>query len=128
MCLASESKTPSINNEYNIECYKILYLDNGNLYTPFENFHFPIGKTITDTAPDTSFEAFGVLILESGYFHAYKTIEAAQKKLNEIKRKDKRKRFFKIYKAEIPVGVPFYEGQFQDLCSKQLKIIEECFD
>lgn len=128
MCLATESKTPSINNGYDIVCYKILVHVGGKLITPYMDFLFPVGEIITDKAPDTSFDAFGFRVIESGYFHSYKTLEAAKKKVQELKRKDKKKKEFRIYRAEIPTETPFFEGQFEDLCSKSLKIIEECLD
>lgn len=127
MCLVSETKTPSTST-YDITCYKILIPVGGKLFTPYRDFLFPVGEVVVDPVDKEPFEVFGVLMIEGGYFHSYKNINAAKKKAEELKRKVPKGKTLKIYKAQIPTGVPFFEGQFEDICSKSLKIIEECFD
>lgn len=127
MCLVSESKTPSTST-YDVTCYKILIPVGGELFTPYRDFLFPVGEVVVDKVDTQPSECFGVLMIEGGYFHSYKNIKAAQKKVEELKRKVPKGKVLKIYKAEIPAGTEFYEGQFEDLCSKALKILEEYCD
>ncbi len=127
MCLTSETKTPSTST-YDIQCYKILIPVGGELFTPYRDFLFPIGEVVVDKAEEKTSDCFGVLMIEGGFFHSYKNLSVAKKKVEELKRKVPKGKVLKIYHAEIPAGVEFYEGQFEDLCSKALKIVKECCD
>lgn len=127
MCLISEKKTPSTST-YDIQCYKILIPVGGKLFTPYRDFLFPVGEVVVDKVDKEPSECFGVLMVEGGYFHSYKNLASAKKKVEELKRKVPKGKVLKIYHAEIPAGVDFYEGQFEDLCSKALKIVGECCD
>lgn len=125
MCLVSETKTPSTST-YDIHCYKILIPVGGKLLTPYRDFLFPVGEVVVDKVDKEPSEVFGVLMIEGGYFHSYKNLTAAKKKVDELKRKVPKGQVLKIYNAVIPAGVGYYEGQFEDLCSKALKIVDEC--
>lgn len=127
MCLVSETKIPSIST-YDIQCYKILIPVGGKLFTPYRDFCFPIGEIVFDKVNKVPTEVFGVFIIEGGYFHSYRSIAAAKKKIKELKHKVPKVKVLKIYNAKIPAGVEFYEGQFEDICSKALEIIDECYD
>lgn len=127
MCLISETKIPSI-SAHDIVCYKILIPVGGKLFTPYRDFLFTVGEVVVDKVEKEPSEVFGVVMFEGGYFHSYKNIEAAKKKVIELQRKIPRSKTLKIYKAQMPSGNIFFEGQNEDLCSKSLKIIEECFD
>lgn len=131
MCLVSDSKTPSISTN-DIQCYKILIPVGGKLLTPYRDFSFPIGVVVVDEVPTPELdEIFGVFMVEGGYFHSYSNLETAKFHLGTIEWKYKKTRRGvtpKIYKAEIPANTQFYNGRAGDLCSKSLKIIEECVD
>ncbi len=127
MCLTSETKTPSTST-YDIQCYKILIPVGGELLTPYRDFLFPVGEVVVDKTEEKTSDCFGVLMIEGGFFHSYKNLSAAKKKVEELKRKVLKGKVLKVYHAEIPAGVEFYEGQFEDLCSKALKIVKECCD
>lgn len=127
MCLVSEKKTPSTST-YDIQCYKILIPVGGKLFTPYRDFLFPVGEVVVDKVNKEIFEHCGALIVEGGYFHSYKNLAAAKKKVEELKRKIPKGKVLKIYNAIIPAEVDYYEGQFEDLCSKALKVIDECCD
>lgn len=127
MCLISEIKTPSTST-YNIQCYKILIPVGGKLFTPYRDFLFPVGEVVVDKVDKAPSEVFGILMIEGGYFHSYKSLDAAKRIVEELKRKIPKGKVLKIYNAEIPAGVEFYEGHFEDLCSKALKIVNECCD
>lgn len=131
MCLASETSTPRISiNE--IDCFKILIPVGGKLFTPYRDFLFPVGEVITDEveAPE-AIQYFGVYMIEGGYFHSCVTLEAAKKLLIDIQiqmKREKRKGIPKIFRAVIPPNTPYILGRLGDICSKSLKITEECFD
>lgn len=127
MCLVSENKTPSTST-YDITCYKILIPVGGKLFTPYRDFLFPVGEVVVDEVDKEPSEVFGRLMIEGGYFHSYKNVNAAKRKIEELKRKVPKGKVLKIYEAQIPNGTPFFEGQFEDLCSKSLKILEEYID
>lgn len=129
MCLVSECDKPSTST-YNIICYKILVPVGGKLVTPYRDFLFPLNEVLEDKVEAKFMPlSYGHIMIEGGYFHSYKSLSMAKKKVDELKRKTKdKKKVFKIYKAEIPSGTNFFEGQFEDICSKSLKIIEECCD
>ena len=125
MCLVSEKKIPSTNTN-NIKCYKILIPVGDKLFTPYRDFIFPISEVVIDKVDKEPSEYFGFLIIEGGYFHSYKNLEAAKKKLEELKRKVPKGKVLKIYNAVIPANIEYYEGQFEDICSKALQIIDGC--
>ena len=131
MCLASKTDTPSISiNE--IDCFKILIPVGGKLFTPYRDFLFSIGEVITDEVevPEVR-QLFGVYLIEEGYFHSCITLEAAKKLLKDIQiqmKREKRKGIPKIFHAVIPPNTPYLLGGLGDICSKSLKITEECFD
>ena len=127
MCLISETKTPST-SIYDIKCYKILIPVDGKLFTPYRNFLFSIDEVVVDKVDKKPSEYFGFLMIEGGYFHSYKSLEAAKKKVEELKRKAPKGKVLKIYNAVIPTNTEYYEGQFEDICSKALKITDECDD
>lgn len=125
MCLSSEILYPLIADK-EISCYKVLVPVGGNLYTPYRDFCFPLGEVIVDKEEENSRIMWGIKMIESGYFHAYLNLEAAKDLVKCLYRKYKMKS--KIYNAIIPKDSPYYIGQYEDICSKSLKIIEECFD
>ncbi|MDE5888576.1 MAG: hypothetical protein K2H20_01005 [Bacilli bacterium] len=127
MCLISETKIPSTSTQ-DIICYKILIPVGDKLFTPYRDFPFSIGEVVVDQVEKEPSEVFGVVMFEGGYFHSYKNIEITKKKVIELQRKIPRNKTLKIFKSQIPSGTIFFEGQNEDLCSKSLKIIEECFD
>lgn len=127
MCLISEKKTPSTST-YDIQCYKILIPVGGKLFTPYRDFLFPVGEVVVDKVDKEPSECFGVLIVESGYFHSYKNLNAAKKKVEELKRKIPKGKVLKIYNTIIPANTEYYEGQFEDICSKALQVIDEYDD
>lgn len=127
MCLISEKKTPSTSTN-DIKCYKILIPAGGKLFTPYRDFLFPVGEVVVDKVDKEPSECFGVLMIEGGYFHSYKNLQAAKKKVEELKRKVLKGKVLKIYNAVIPATTEYYEGQFEDICSKALQIVDECDD
>lgn len=127
MCLVSTTQVPSTST-YDITCYKILIPVGGKLFTPYRDFLFPVGEVVVDPIDQEPFSVFDVFMIEGGYFHSYKNIRAAKKKVEELKRKISKGKTLKIYEAQIPNGTPYFEGQFEDLCSKSLKILEEYID
>lgn len=127
MCLVSEKRNPYISDK-DIQCYKILIPKGDKLVTPYRDFVFNIGNVFNDKADENITEiSERHFIVESGYFHALTSLQRAKETLNTIHRKVKDKTY-KIYKAVIPKDTPYYTGQFEDICSKSLKIVEECFD
>lgn len=127
MCLISEKKTPSTSTN-DIKCYKILIPVGGKLFTPYRDFLFPVGEVVVDKVDKEPSECFGVLMIEGGYFHSYKSLSAAKKNVEELKRKVPKGKVLKIYNAVIPTNTEYYEGQFEDICSKALKVTDECND
>lgn len=127
MCLISEKKTPSTSTN-DIKCYKILIPAGGKLFTPYRDFLFPVGEVVVDKVDKEPSECFGVLMIEGGYFHSYKNLQAAKKKVEELKRKVLKGKVLKIYNAVIPANTEYYEGQLEDICSKALKVTDECDD
>lgn len=127
MCLISETKTP-LTSTYDLKCYKILIPVDGKLFTPYRDFCFPIDEVVVDKVDKKSSEYFGFLMIEGGHFHSYKSLEAAKKKVEELKRKVPKGKVLKIYNAVIPTNTEYYEGQFEDICSKALRVIDECND
>lgn len=119
MCLTSETKTPSTST-YDIQCYKILIPVGSEQFTTYRDFLFSVGEVVVNKAEEKTSDCFGVLMIEGGFSHSYENLSAAKKKVEEPKRK-----ILKIYHAEIPAGVEFYKRQFEDLCSKALKIVYE---
>ena len=131
MCLISKTAIPS-KSTYNIECYKVLKIENNKLFSPFVNYEYELGDLYINSE-DSQFEEFaGHIMIQNGYYHSYRSKEAANICINELisyKRRIKSKiPTLKIFKAEIPANTNFYEGQYADLASKSLKIIEECLD
>lgn len=127
MCLVSEKKTPSTSTN-DIKCYKILIPVGGKLFTPYRDFLFPVGEVVVDEVDKEPSECFGFLMIEGGHFHSYKSLNAAKKKVGELKRKVPKGKVLKIYNAVIPANTEYYEGQFEDICSKALKVTDECND
>lgn len=127
MCLISNSEIPLISTS-DIVCYKILISINGKLFTPYRDFIFPLEEIVIDKKEEKISEIFNHYMIESGYFHSYKTIEVAKKEVDKLKRKLPKGKVLKIYKSYIPTGTSFFEGQFEDLCSKALRIMKECCD
>lgn len=127
MCLVSEIKTPSTST-YDIKCYKILIPIGDKLFTPYRDFLFPVGEVVVDPVNKEPSECFGFLMIKGGHFHSYKSLSAAKKKVEELKRKVPKGKVLKIYNALIPSNTEYYEGQFEDICSKVLKITDECDD
>lgn len=127
MCLATRSKEPSVSNE-DIICYKVLISVKGELITPYRDFCFPIGKVITDKVEPETKEFQEYLIIEGGYFHSCTDILNATRLQLLIKNITGRRDTVKIYKAVIPANTPYFTDGFGDICSKSLKIVEECCD
>ena len=127
MCLISEFKTPSTNS-YNILCYKILISVGSELRTPYRDFLFNIGEVTTDSVEGEPSEVFNHYMIEAGYFHSYKNIDAARQSAGLIQRHSPKGTIVKVFEAQIPAGTPYFEGQFEDLCSKSLLIIKEYSD
>lgn len=127
MCLVSEKRNPYISDK-DILCYKILIPVRDKLITPYRDFVFNKDIVVNDEAEEKIVEINkGYFMIESGYFHALTSLQKAKETLNTIHRKQKI-RTYKIYKAIVPKDTHYYTGQFEDICSKSLKIIEECFD
>lgn len=127
MCLVSEKRNPYTSDK-DILCYKILIPVRDKLITPYRDFVFNKDIVVNDKADEKIVEiSEGYFMIESGYFHALTSLQKAKETLNTIHRKQKI-RTYKIYKAIVPKDTPYYTGQFEDICSKSLKIIEECFD
>lgn len=127
MCLVSEKRNPYTSDK-DILCYKILIPVRDKLITPYRDFVFNKDIVVNDEAEEKIVEINkGYFIVESGYFHALTSLQKAKETLNTIHR-IVRNKDFKIYKAIVPKDTPYYTGQFEDICSKSLKIIEECFD
>lgn len=127
MCLTSKEKTPSTST-HDIQCYKILIPVGCKLFTPYRDFLFPVGEVVVDEVNKEPSECFGFLMIEGGYFHSYKSLSAAKKTAEELKRKAPKGKVPKIYNAIIPANTEYYEGQFEDICSKALKVTDECDD
>lgn len=119
MCLTSSVKEPS-KSSYNIICYKVLKED---MTSPYRDYKY---STITKAdGPDSVIELSNdIFLVESGYLHSCKSIKSAKKLRERMLSIFK----YKIFKCEIPVGILFYEGKSDDLCSKELKILEEYRD
>lgn len=127
MCLITSSKTPLI-SKLTIKCYKILIPIGGKLVTPYRDFVFPVGRVIVDTEVENIIKTIGGFnTIESGFFHSYLERYTAKIALSMMKRTFKDANL-KIYNAEIPLNSEFYIGEYGDLCSKALKIIDECCD
>ena len=127
MCLVSKSGTP-LTSAYDIKCYKILVPIGDKFLTPYRDFNFPINKVITSKDGERPFEYNGFFLVSEGYFHSYKNLTAARKKVEDLKRKLPKDKIPKVFEAQIPSGTSFFEGQSEDICSKSLKIIKECLD
>lgn len=132
MCLISNTDTPSTST-YDIECYKVLIEEKGKLYSPYQRYEYEVDDLYIDSTLESPVETFaGFSMIEKGYYHTYKSKEAAKILILELEscfRRTKQKLpKIKIYKAEIPAGTRFFEGQYSDLASKSLKILEECCD
>ena len=127
MCLVSKSETP-LTSTYDILCYKILVPIGDKFLTPYRDFNFPINKVITSKDGERPFECCGFFLVSDGYFHSYKNLTAARKKVEDLKRKLPKDKIPKVFEAQIPSGTSFFEGQAEDICSKSLKIIKECLD
>lgn len=128
MCLATKTNTPSISTN-DIDCYKILIPVGGKLITPYRDFLFPVGEVVTDEVEAPEPKSFGnVYLIEAGYFHAYDNIKSAKKLQEGFRRKASKRIEFKVFKAIIPAGTPYFQNEFGDICSKSLKIVEECCD
>lgn len=127
MCLVSENKVPLISTN-DIKCYKILIPIGNKLFTPYRDFPFPISEVVVDKVDKEPTEFFGFIVIEGGYFHSCKSLNAAKKKVAELKRKIPKGNVLKIYNAVIPINTKYYEGRSEDICSKALKIIDECND
>lgn len=131
MCLVSRTNIPT-KSSYNIICYKVLCLDGGKLVSPYQGFAFNIGTLYKDEKVKQIMVALGVYLIESGFFHSYKDINSAKTCISHLQSRNRKLHIkaqtYKIFKAEIPEGTEFFEGQYGDIASKSLKIIEECFD
>lgn len=129
MCLATKTNTPSISAN-DIDCYKILIPVGGKLITPYRDFLFPVGEVVTDEVEAPEPKSFGnVYLIEAGYFHAYDNLRSAMRKRSELMRRlFNKKTEFKVFKAILPAGTPYFQNEFGDICSKSLKIVEECCD
>ena len=121
MCLVSEIKTPSTST-YDITCYKILIPVGGKLFTPYRDFLFSVGEVVVDPVDKEPSECFGFLMIEGGYFHSYKNVKAAQKKVEELKRKLPKGKTPKIFEAKIPNGTPFFKGRLKIYVLSHLKL------
>lgn len=127
MCLVSEIKTPSTST-YDTHCYNILIPVGSKQLTTYRDFLFPVGEVVVDKVDKEPSECFGFAMIEGGHFHSYKSLEAAKKKAKELKRKVPKGKVLKIYNAIIPANTEYYKGQFEDMCSKALQVIDECDD
>lgn len=85
------------------------------------DFPFNTNTTYTDEIEETFKEFQNYVIVEKGFFHAYRTIETAIKEADIIRAKLKKLKV-EIYNAEIPSNVSYYTGQSDDCCSKSLTI------
>lgn len=123
MCLVSESKIPT-KSSYNIIIYKVLALKGKQYVSPFKSFSYIIGETISDIAKENIIEMFdGVLAIESGFFHAHKSVESAKVMKENLERV--KKGTYVIFEGEIPERTLFYEGQFGDICAKSIKLTKQ---
>ena len=127
MCLATPTIIPYIINT-DIICYKILITTKEGLKSPYMEFIFPLRQIMVDQVEAEPVNTFGLYIIEKGYFHSYQTKEAARNKIRQLSRRMPKNQILKVYKASIPAGTEFFKGQYEDLCSKSLQILEECFD
>lgn len=125
MCLVTKQPTPIVCTQ-DIEVFKVLVPSNGHLYSPYRDFYYPLNKVLADKSKEDIHSCFGYYLIESGYFHSCVDLEGA--KLLQFKLLHAMKIKSKIYKGIIPKGTPIYYGEQKDICSKSLKVIEECFD
>lgn len=128
MCLISNTIRPVINTS-DIRCYKILVSIGNELQTPYWNFIFPLGEVIIDVEKEEISEASGKVVIQKGFFHSFTDLNIAKKRLEAFKRRFPENIIPKIYNAIIPAGTKYYIGEIEkDICSKSLKIIDQCND
>lgn len=119
MCLTSETEIPIVSTE-DIKCYKVLVHKNGELISPYREYKYTPNETIKDTLSESVIRVFGVVMIESGYFHSYSNINEAKDLVSYLLRKWRIKAL--IYNAIIPKGTKYFKGQSNDLCSKSIRI------
>ena len=120
MCLVSVNPNTFVNSE-NIICYKVLKEDMTSPYRDYKYSEITVAEGEPYVIPFQN-----LYIVETGFLHSYKNIESAKVLVHETLRKSHFK--CKIFKCEIPAGTPYYVGLRDDLCSTQLKILEEYHD
>lgn len=115
-----------------IPIYKILlHCDDGTISAPYRTYYdYKIGEIIEDVVAENIVKSGSIRTVYSGFIHAFKTLTDASKVLEAYKKQyeNNLKRLKAtpcIYKAEIPKGSKYYEGDKHDICSKQILIIKQ---
>ena len=125
MCLISkETDAAKVCND-DIYCYKVLIKDREFLKSPFMGYCFLKGELTYDKAETKIAYMFSRLFVESGFFHMYKGKNQATVLLQRCLKHGIKA---SIYKVLIPKNTIYYEGEDNDICSKAIKILEECVD
>lgn len=134
MCLISKTNIPSKTSS-SIECYKVLEVTKDELFSPYIGFRFELNKIYNSNEDTINLEKYtdNKYFVEGGFFHSCKNVNQAKRIISELhsilrRNKTSGAKVYKIFKAEIPIDTEFFEGQYEDIASKSLKIIEECFD
>lgn len=113
-----------------IVCYKILYVHNGNLFTPYTADEVPsqIYKgelpMVSDPLKSRRFfrRIFHSDVIEEGYIHTFRVEQCALSTARYFGIKGSE---IRIFKCIIPKGTYYYQGTERDYASEQIIYKEE---
>lgn len=128
MCLIINHRNLKIATR-DITVYKMLIKDfRGRVCSPFRFAKYEFNKLKEDNIPtDIRKNKKGDRIVTKGFLHAYRTVDAATRAIEEYTTINKvpDKHSLVIHKAVSPAGTKYYEGIWQDICAKALTVLEE---
>lgn len=131
--------------ETDIVCYKIVKITKGPqgeemIVSPFNKAVWNLGKVkkasrLIRSRPSLLYQQLDSTVygVGAGYLHSYKDLETANRVLRTFAFVKIYVKQYKLYKAVIPEGTVYYEGDHGDGCinqyegyaSRKLKLIEE---
>ncbi len=124
MCLFSKQDIYTTDSD--IMCYKVGEASPNGITSPYKYFFFEFDKLYTDQEPEKVMTyGEGHKIIEEGFFHAFRDEKAALKEAEDLNRGYGYKKYYKIFKAIIPKGTRYCEGELYDICAKSIKILNE---
>lgn len=118
-CIDYKHKT----SEHDIQCYKVLRVENGHLLSVSFQFPYEIGKTYEKEDYDLSL-VDGLYVLNGQVFHSYSDKSYAIKDRRTLLMQSE----YVVVSCVIPAGTPFWHNsRWNEYASMKIKIVDYVF-